>query len=170
MRWQERHQHRLASDGAGLGRLGHGSWRWSHGSARAVLYRLGHHGPVSADPGPISEFIGVYDADGGLVGEASYLVGKILGRRHCSLCDITHSPVRRKKQWDTFVASLPVPFRLYHLNEMPADVAQAVATHGSPVVLERSGPQLRVLLGPAELEDMHGSVDEFAHRFAQARA
>ncbi len=60
----------------------------------------------------ITEYIGVYHADGGLVGEAKYVLGHLLGRTHCSLCDITHSPVRRKKQWDAFVDSLGVPFRL----------------------------------------------------------
>lgn len=109
----------------------------------------------------ISEYVGVYHADGGLVGEAKYIVGHLLGRTHCSLCDITHSPVRRKKQWDGFVAGLGVPFRLYHLNEMPADVAAVVHEVGSPVVLARGGDGLHVALGPAALEQLGGSVEEF---------
>lgn len=112
------------------------------------------------------EFIGVYHADGGLVGEARYIIGHLLGRTQCALCDITHSPVRRKRQWDAFVASLPVPFRLYHLNEMPLDVAHLVGMHGSPAVLWRSGPDLTVVLGPAELASMDGSVQRLAARLA----
>ena len=167
-----------------MGRLGHGSWRWSHGSARAVLYRLGHHGPVSADPGPISEFIGVYDADGGLVGEASYLVGKILGRRHCSLCDITHSPVRRRPEWDDFVRGLGIPFVVLHANEVPADVAAAVAESAAslpgtragspqapphsgssralPIVLARTPDGLVPILSAEDLAACSGSVARFA--------
>lgn len=80
----------------------------------------------------IHEFIGVYHADGGLRGEVRYVVGHLLGRTECALCDITHSPIRRKKQWDGFVADLGVPFRLLHLNEMPPDVASAVSRVGSP--------------------------------------
>lgn len=103
------------------------------------------------------EYIGVYNADGGLSGEVRYIVGHLLGRVECALCDITHSPVRRKREWDDFVAGLGVPFRLYHLNEMPAEVAQVVAEVGSPVVMVRD-PDLRVVAGPGELAAMGGSV------------
>lgn len=109
----------------------------------------------------VREYIGVYHADGGLVGEAKYVIGHLLGRTHCSLCDITHSPVRRKKQWDQMVVTLGVPFRLFHLNEMPADVAQMTARTGSPVVLARTAAGLQVLLPPAELDRVAGSVADF---------
>lgn len=110
------------------------------------------------------EYIGVYNADGGLAGEAKYIVGHLLGRVHCALCDITHSPVRRKKAWDEMVAGLGMPFRLYHLNEMPPDVADMVATVGSPVVLERNAHGLRVALSPDDLQEMGGSVAAFERR------
>jgi len=56
-----------------------------------------------------TELIGVYDADGGLRGELSCVFGHQPGRRQCGLCDITHSPVRRKAAWDAMVAGLSVP-------------------------------------------------------------
>jgi hypothetical protein len=118
----------------------------------------------------IMEYIGVYHADGGLVGEAKYVLGHLLGRTHCSLCDITHSPVRRKKQWDAYVDSLGVPFRLYHLNEMPADVAAMVATTGSPVVLARTATDLVLMLGERQLDRLEGSVAAFAGELASAAA
>jgi hypothetical protein len=110
----------------------------------------------------ITEYVGVYHADGGIVGEAKYVVGHLLGRVHCALCDITHSPVRRKKAWDQLVAELGVPFRLYHLNEMPPDVADVVAQVGSPVVLARSERALHVLFDRDALAAMDGSVPGFA--------
>jgi hypothetical protein len=115
------------------------------------------------------EYIGVYHADGGLAGEARYIVGHLLGRTHCSLCDITHSPLRRRKAWDAFVAGLDAPFRLYHLNEMPTDVAEVVRTTGSPVVLERTDAGLRTVLGPDVLDGMNGSVDTFARMLRGSR-
>ncbi len=118
----------------------------------------------------ITEYIGVYHADGGLVGEAKYVLGHLLGRTHCSLCDITHSPVRRKKQWDAFVDSLGVPFRRYHLNEMPADVAAMVSTTGSPVVLARTATDLVLMLGERQLDRLDGSVAAFAGELASAAA
>lgn len=109
----------------------------------------------------ITELIGVYHADGGVVGEAKYVIGKLLGTAHCALCDITHSPVRRKPAWDAMVARLGVPFRLVHLNEMSAQVAAAVGSSGSPVVLQRGPDGLSVLLGPQILDALGGSVDAF---------
>jgi hypothetical protein len=118
----------------------------------------------------IMEYIGVYHADGGLVGETKYVLGHLFGRTHCALCDITHSPVRRKKQWDAYVDSLGVPFCLYHLNEMPADVAAMVATTGSPVVLARTATDLVLMLGERQLDRLEGSVAAFAGELASAAA
>lgn len=115
---------------------------------------------MNPDQGRVTEFIGVYDADGGLLGEASYLVGKVLGRRHCALCDITHSPVRRRPEWDDFVSSLDVPFVALHANEVPPDVAQAMDR--LPIVLARTPEGLVTLLTAEDLQACSGSVDRFA--------
>jgi len=109
----------------------------------------------------VTELVGVYHADGGPVGEAKYVFGKLLGTAHCALCDITHSPVRRKPAWDAMVDRLAVPVTLVHLNEMTADVARAVADFGSPVVLGHSADGLVEVLSPEDLEALDGSVDEF---------
>ena len=118
----------------------------------------------------IREFVGVYNADGGVRGELRYVVGHLLGRAECALCDITHSPVRRKKQWDRFVADRGVPWRLMHLNEMPADVAALVAQAGSPLVLARTDHGLQVVLTPGDLAALDGSVERFAAALASATA
>jgi hypothetical protein len=109
----------------------------------------------------VSELVGVYDADGGLLGEAAYVWGKVRGTRHCGLCDITHSTVRRKGEWDRMVARLPVPVRLLHLNELDDDLRAAVAETRAPVVLAREAGAWRELIGATELDEMAGSVDAF---------
>ncbi len=109
----------------------------------------------------IQEFVGVYDADGGLKGEASYVVGKLWGQRHCALCDITHSPVRRKPEWDAMVRSLRVPFALMHRNEMPHDVSQVVAEGPLAMVLARTDSGLVQLLSAEELDAIDGAVASF---------
>ena len=117
----------------------------------------------------IVELVGIYHADGGLVGELRYVVGKVLGTAHCALCDITHSPVRRKKEWDSMVARLGVPVTLLHLNEMPRDVADVVATSGTPVLLARlSDGDLVALLDAAELDRIDGSVPRTEDAIASA--
>ena len=47
----------------------------------------------------VEEFIGVYDADGTIVGEVSYWIGARLGRTHCSLCELTHGLFTVKREW-----------------------------------------------------------------------
>lgn len=117
--------------------------------------------------------VGIYHADGGPIGEARYILGKLLGTAHCGLCDVTHSPVRRKPAWDAMVARLGVAVDLLHLNELPADVAAQVSAHGSPLVLGRTiDGTLQVLLGAPQIDGLGGSVERFetALRAALARA
>ena len=123
----------------------------------------------SLGPQGIVELIGVYNANGGPIGEAKYVIGSFLGRVHCALCDVTHSPFRRKPQWDRLVQELGLPVTLLHLNEMPADVAVAVSHVGSPSVLARlSDRSLRVVLDPVQLERLGGSVDGFGQALRRA--
>jgi len=111
------------------------------------------------DDRAITRLVGVYDADGGLLGEAAYVWGKVRGTRHCSLCDITHGTVRRKPEWDRMVAELGTPVDLVHLNEMPPDVRDAVAECGAPVVLARTADGVHPLVRADELDTLGGSVE-----------
>jgi len=106
----------------------------------------------------VTGLIGVYDADGGLLGEAAYVWGKVRRTRHCALCDITHGRVRRRPEWDQMVADLGMPVDLLHSNEMPPDVRQAVAACGAPLVLGRTCGGLLPLVVGAELDSLDGSV------------
>lgn len=99
----------------------------------------------------------MYDADGGLRGELAYLAGKARGR-HCSLCDITHSPVRRRREWDAYVAALPVPFEVVHRNERDPRVADATSGLEPCVVAECTDGGIVLLLDDAALRTA-GSVD-----------
>lgn len=114
----------------------------------------------------VTRLVGVYRADGGLRGELRYLAGHYLHGQSCSLCEITHSPFRRKAAWDRAVASLGIPFALVHLNEMDPPLAEFVGDRAACVVAET--PDGRVLLlGDADLSALDGDVDAF---FARLRA
>ncbi len=114
-------------------------------------------------PEPVVEVVGVYDADGGVLGELSYVVGHALGRTECSLCSVTHGSFRRKPQWDELVAELDVPVRLVHRNEASEDERAAYVMTGLPAVLGvRADGSHTVLLGPTMLRAAQGSVTEFA--------
>jgi len=117
----------------------------------------------------ILRYLGVYDADGGLAGELRYVVGHLLGTAECALCDITHSPVRRRRSWDAMVATLPVPFDLRHRNELTEVERRALETMGLPIVaVERTDGVFLALLGIDALRACEGDVDRFAARLDEA--
>ncbi|WP_278235435.1 hypothetical protein [Isoptericola sp. AK164] len=120
---------------------------------------------------PVVEIVGVYHAEGSLLGEVRYVLGRLRGTAHCALCDITHGAVRRRRAWDAYVATLDLPVTLVHLDETDDDVAAAVARAGSPVVLGRtSGDALVTLLDADALEDLDGDVAAFGDALTAALA
>lgn len=106
----------------------------------------------------IVRLVGVYDADGTMRGELAYWVGARLGRRHCSLCEITHGSVRQRPEWKSCRAGLPVPFVTFHRNDQPDPVRGAAGGHAPVVVAETDGGHV-MLLSPAELDECDGSID-----------
>jgi len=110
-------------------------------------------------------------ADGGVVGELAYVVGHLLGRTECSLCEVTHGSVRRRPAWDAMTARLPVPLRLVHRNETTEDERAAYGVSGLPAVLGVRGDGSRtVLLGPTGLGAVAGSVERFEEALRAALA
>ena len=109
---------------------------------------------------PVERLAMVYDADGGLVGEARYVIGHLLGRAECALCDITHGSVRRKAAFDELLAGLTVPVDVVHRNEQAAEVA-AVTTGHLPCVAAQAGGQWTVVVSAEELHACEGDVARF---------
>ncbi len=101
------------------------------------------------------QLIGIYDADATIIGEVSYWIGARLGRRHCSLCDVTHGLVSEKASWRDCKAELPLPFVTYHRNDMPEDVRR-VAQGSLPTVVVRRQGIVSPLLSPSEIEAAEG--------------
>lgn len=124
------------------------------------------HGATGATGPEVVELVGVYHADGGVVGELRYAAGRLLGRTHCALCDLTHSGVRRRPEWDRVAAGLPVPVRLVHRNER--DERERAASPRTPCVLARTGDGLVEVLGPDDLDGLGGSVERFADALGPA--
>jgi len=112
---------------------------------------------------PVTEFIGVYDADSTILGEVGYWVGARLGIRHCSLCDITHGLFTERSEWKQCRASMSVPFNTYHRNDAPREVLDVV-NGVFPCVVARRKEQLAVVLGPQELELLEGSPENLMNR------
>jgi hypothetical protein len=103
---------------------------------------------------------GVYQANGGLLGELAYVAGKLVGRAHCSLCDITHGPLARKAAFKALEREMSVPIRLVHLNERSPTLRAATEGRTPCVVGEVKG-EFDMLLDAGRLEDLDGSVAAF---------
>ena len=108
----------------------------------------------------IEKIYGIYHADGGIIGELSYVWGKITGTAHCSLCDITHSGISMKREWKDFTNKLDMDFELLHLNEQNSDLADF--TKGkTPCVVTRESGELRIIVDAVSLEGCNKSVSSF---------
>jgi len=112
-----------------------------------------------SDVRTVTSLIGVYDADGGVAGELRYVVGHLLGRAECSLCDITHGRLRRKAEFDDLRDRIGVPFDVVHRNERTPELA--AATGALPCVVAVTSGGRDVVLGPDDLRECAGDVGRF---------
>tara|TARA_Y100001935_G_scaffold16162_1_gene12013 strand:+ start:188 stop:565 length:378 start_codon:yes stop_codon:yes gene_type:complete len=103
---------------------------------------------------------GVYNADGGIMGELAYVWGKIRGTAHCALCDITHRGVSKKKQWKEYEERISVPIELLHINEQEEALAQFTEGKTPCVVGDYSG-ELKMVMNAEDLEECGKSVEKF---------
>ena len=110
--------------------------------------------------------IGVYNADGGIIGELKYFFGHLIGIAKCELCDITHSPIRRKATFDRLAAELKteygLEFALKHLNERTESETKASSGQEPCVLAEYPDGSLGMFLDRQELRVVGGDVARFA--------
>ncbi|MBC7594909.1 MAG: hypothetical protein H7288_13390 [Kineosporiaceae bacterium] len=110
----------------------------------------------------ILRYSAIYNADGGIVGEVRYVIGHLLGITECALCDITHSPVRRKPEWDRMLARLGAPMTVLHRNEVDPSLLASIGTTQLPAVFaHHPDGTVTVALSAQELTAMGGSVSAF---------
>ena len=108
----------------------------------------------------MDKLYGVYNADGGIIGELSYVIGKIRGKVHCALCDITHKGISKKKEWKALERKIDIPFELVHLNEQKKELEEYTAGKSPCVVGEKNG-DLVMILTSEQLEECKKSVIKF---------
>ena len=110
--------------------------------------------------------IGVYNADGGVIGELKYFFGHLIGIATCELCDITHSPIRRKASFDQLAGELKneygLDFALKHLNERTESETKASVGKEPCVLAEYPDGSLGMFLDRQELRVVDGHVDKFS--------
>jgi len=110
---------------------------------------------------PYQEFIAVYNAEGSLLGEIRYVVGKLSGTRSCALCDISHVLTAEKDSFTAFKESFPVPFFNRHLDELEPEQLQLAKEH-APCVLGLADDGWQIAVPSAHLEQCNKSVKKFS--------
>jgi hypothetical protein len=116
----------------------------------------------------LARLVGVYDADSTVWGEVSYWVGARFGRRHCSLCEITHGAIRQRPEWIACQDRLPAEFATYHRNDQPDEVRDAAGGQAPVVVAETDTGRHVVVLTPTELDACDGSIDRLTSAIEQS--
>lgn len=106
--------------------------------------------------------IGIYKADGGIVGELSYFFGHLVGVRSCSLCDISHSPIMKKPSFKALEKQLLVEHgiavRMIHLNERNDREQKASEGREPCILLEYPDQSISMFLDSSDLTALSGSV------------
>ncbi len=108
----------------------------------------------------LHRIVGVYHAEGSLRGELAYVVGKLLGRAHCALCDITHAGVSEKPEFRTCRGSFVVPIETVHLDERD-DAVRRYTEGKTPCVIGLTSEGPVMLLDAAALDRCGASVHRF---------
>ena len=110
---------------------------------------------------------GIYHADGGILGELSYVWGKIRGTAHCALCDITHKGVSMKKEWREMSDNLDFDIELLHLNEQFPEL-EKFTLGKTPCVVVSHGENLEIIVDADDLEECKKSVNSFRETLESA--
>lgn len=109
--------------------------------------------------------VGVYKANGGLLGELSYILGHAVGLKKCELCDVTHSPLWKKREFKQFENRMGDEFglsvRLLHMNERNEKELAASKGREPCVLLEYSDGSFSMFLDFVELKAVRGKVASF---------
>jgi len=105
----------------------------------------------------INKIIGVYHADGGILGELKYMTGKFFGKTHCALCDITHGRTGGKNAWKQCEEKLGIPINFVHLNERNEKLLNY--TNGNtPCIVGKTSTNYVMLASKKELEECEGNA------------
>jgi hypothetical protein len=119
-------------------------------------------------------FVLIYNADGTIRGELSYVVGHhFLGTLSCELCDISHGPVFQKRAWKAWIKTMEAHghrIEVIHRNDMSPELASFVDGKLATVVEEHSDGSRSVVLGPDDLKACNGDVAGFAKAMQSALA
>jgi hypothetical protein len=123
------------------------------------------------DNGLPSRLVFVYDADGTLRGEITYIVGHLLGKLECAMCDISHGPTGRRaswKRWEAALTAIGIAVETLHRDELDHELLTCIANRYPCVVSVSHANEHEFVLGKSELHSCSGKIAPL-HAALQAR-
>ena len=107
------------------------------------------------------KIFGIYQANGGLIGEISYIFRKLVLNDNCSLCKVTHRGLTRRPDWKDYLNTLNVHFELLHINEQPSEMAIYTKGH-TPCIIADTGSNYVTIMNSEIIDGCNGSVKKFS--------
>lgn len=108
---------------------------------------------------PPDRLILVYDGDSGVRAMLLDVLKKAVGREECALCEITYSPVGKRREWVACERRLGMIIDELHRDRIPP--GWGVTRAQLPCVLARVKDETPfVLLTRGEIAECHGSVEQ----------
>jgi hypothetical protein len=109
----------------------------------------------------------VYNGDSTVTAMLFDVVKKAAGREDCALCEITYSPLGKRREWVACQRRLGVAVEELHRDQLPREWGLSLAE--LPCILGRVGTERPfVLLRRADIAACHGRVDELERRLRDA--
>jgi hypothetical protein len=114
--------------------------------------------------------IGVYQIDGGIVGELKYFFGRLLGAKTCSLCHVSRSLIRKKPAFkaleEHLLAQHGILVRMIHPNERNDRELKASGCREPCILLEYPDQSMSMFLDSTDLKALSGNVGSLAKLIA----
>ena len=104
----------------------------------------------------MTRIVGVYNADGSILGELKFTIGKITGKSDCGLCDLTHgwNPFG-KPSWKNACSARSIEIELVHRDELTS--AQSEAAGDLPAIIIQLGETWRKLMSAEDISSFKGN-------------
>ena len=109
---------------------------------------------------PIKRLYCIYNANGSLIGEISYLWKKLFSDFDCSLCNISHNTFTEKRIWKKEISNFKYELEMLHLDEQSEDL-QSFTKGATPCVVSKGESGFKIILSESQLKKINGDVPLF---------
>jgi len=108
----------------------------------------------------MTRIVGIYNADGSILGELNFAIRKVIGKSDCGLCDLTHgwNPFG-KLSWRNDCLASSIEIELVHRDELTSD--QTEAAGDLPAVIALFDGTWRKLMSAEDISCFKGNGSGF---------